>query len=180
MQGTPRYELSFCDTQFDDKYLGSEFYFNDISDKFTSSEAPRSFAPWVRCRFVKNSSGGTLAKGLRVLHNNDATYGPGVAVAGAAGADVEFAGWVNPWISTTTVAANAGFWLVTRGWTQVGYDGSANFAIRDNLSGAASGWVSEATENYTDPWIIGKALEAISSGSAGDLFMALVFNPFAP
>jgi hypothetical protein len=179
MFGPAPKELSFCDTQFDEKLLGTKHYFPNIAEYFAASEAPRGFAPWCIGTFVINKSGGTLAKGIRVLHNNNATYCPGVAVGVAAGADVEFAGFVCPFISTTTVAADAGFWLITKGFTKVGYDGSANFAIRDNLSGAASGWVNEATENYTDPWIIGKALEAKTSGSAGDLIMALVNNPFS-
>lgn len=179
MFSTIKYPLEYTATPDDEKYLGSTCFFPNISQYFASTDAMRGFAAWCIARWVVNKSGGTLAKGLRVLHHNNATYVPGVAVAGAAGADVEFAGFVNPFMTATTVADGYGFWLITEGFTKVGYDGSANFAIRDNLSGAASGWCSEATENYTDPWIIGKALEAKTSGSAGDLISAFVKMPFA-
>lgn len=178
MQGTPRYALSYSGSVEDEKYLGSEFYFNNISGYFASTDSYASFASWCKARFVINKSGGTLAKGVRVLHNTNATYAPGVAVAGVAGADVVFAGFVCPFISTTTVANGDGFWLITEGFTKVTYDGSANFAVGDNLSGAASGHCSEAVGDYTDPWIIGKAGVAKTSGSAGDLIQAFVKLPF--
>ena len=65
-----------------------------------------------------------------------------------------------------------GFSVVTKGVTQVGYDGSANFAIRDNLQGAASGWVSEWSD-YADLHL-GFIMEAKTSGDAGDLLWACV------
>lgn len=178
MYGSPKYPLSYTATPDDEKALGMIQYFSDISSYFASTDAYRGFASWCVARWVVNKSGGTLAKGIRVLHYTNASYPPGVAVGGAAGADVVSAGYVCPFITASTVANGYGFWLITEGFTKVGYDGSANFSVGDNLSGAASGWVSEATENYTDPWIVGKAGEAKTSGSAGDLFQAFVKLPF--
>jgi hypothetical protein len=133
---------------------------------------------WCEAVFVKNLSGGTLAKGLRVLPSTTAAT-PGLrGCLGAAGADVAFVGFVNPFLETSTVAIAAGFWLVIKGFTRVGYDGSATFSVGDTLSGAASGWVSESGETYEDPWCVGFACEAKTSGSAGDLIDAYVNNPF--
>lgn len=178
MYGTPKYPLSYTATPDDEKYLGSLQFFSDISSYFATTDAYYDFAPWCIARWVINKSGGTLAKGLRVLPSTDATYPPGCAVAGAAGADVAFMGFVCPFITSTTVANGAGFWLITEGFTKVGYNGSANFAVGDTLDGAASGWVAESGEVYTDPFIIGFAGEAKTSGSAGDLIQAYVKVPF--
>lgn len=179
MFGTPKYRLGEIVTGGDDAYHGSVHHFSDIANKFPSTSVLFSGSAWCDAVFVKNKSGGTLAKGLRCLVNTNATYGPLRAVAGAAGADVPFAGFVNPFLEgATTVAADAGFWLIIKGFTRVGYDGSANFAVGDALSGAASGWVSESGGNYVDPWCVGFAWEAKTSGSAGDLIDAYVTVPF--
>lgn len=179
MLGTPKYPLHYTGAVDDAKYLGKECYFGNIAQYFASTDAYRACAAWCKARWVINKAGTTLAKGLRVLHKVDATYAPGIATSTAAGADVVFAGYVCPFITASTVADGEGYWLIVEGFTKVGYDGSANFAVSDNLSGAASGWVSEATENYTDPWILGKVGEAKTSGSAGDLIQAFVKMPFA-
>lgn len=180
MFGSPKYPLHYTGVADDEKYLGSICYFANVSQYFASTDAYRSFAAWCIARWVINKSGGTLAKGIRVLTNTNASYPPGSAILGAAGADVVFAGFVCPFISNSTTVANGeGCWIITEGFTKVGYDGSANFAVGDKLSGAASGWCNEATENYTDPWIIGCAGEAKTSGTAGDLIQAFVKVPFA-
>lgn len=174
-----KYPLHYTGAVDDAKYLGAQCYFANISQYFASTDVYRACAAWCVARWVINKAGTTVAKGLRVLHKVDATYAPGIATSTAAGADGVFAGWVNPFQTASTVADGEGYWLITDGFTKVGYDGSANFAVADNLSGAASGWVSEATENYTDPWILGKVGEAKTSGSAGDLICAFVKLPFA-
>lgn len=178
MFGTPKYRLDQVVSGGDDGYHGSMHYFNDIGHYFPSTSAIRAGSAWCLGVFVQNKSNGTLAKGLRCLPSTDSTYGPMRGVLGAAGADVAFCGFVCPFIETTTVADDAGFWLIVKGFTRVGYDGSANFAVGDTLSGAASGWVSESVEDYTDPWTVGFAWEAKTSGSAGDLIDAYVNTPF--
>lgn len=155
----------------DEYSLGQVRWFN--VGKYTTSEADRTLVKGAMCEaiYCSNQSGGTLAPGIRVLWDNDGTdYSPGFATGAAAGADVPFAGFVTPFAGT--IAAGAGFWLITKGVTQVGYDGSANFAVRDNLQGAASGWVSEWS-NYADLHL-GFILEAKTSGTAGDLLWAYV------
>lgn len=178
MFGTPKYRLNQVVSGSDASYEGQIHHFSDINRFFPSTSLLATGAAWCEAVFVKNLSGGTLAKGLRCLPSTTAATGPMRGVLGAAGADVAFCGFVCPFIETTTVAANAGFWLITRGFTRVGYDGSANFAVGDTLSGAASGWVSESGEDYEDPWCVGFAWEAKTSGSAGDLIDAYVTVPF--
>lgn len=130
----------------------------------------------VEAIWVQNKSGGTLAKGIRVGWNNGAdTLGPGRSVGAAVGDETRAAGVVSPWIKDTTVAANKGFWLIVKGPTKVGYDGSATIAIGSPLGGAATGWTKLHVE-VTDPELsfMGYALEAITSGAAGTLFWARV------
>lgn len=174
MFGKPKYGLNRVVSGGDDLYHGTMCYFPDIGSYFPSTSVLRGGSTWCLAVFVKNKSGSTLAKGLRCLPSTDSTYVPYRGVLGAAGADVAFTGFVCPFIETTTVAANAGFWLVIGGFTRVGYNGSANIAVGDTLDGAASGWVAESGEVYTDPFIVGFACEAKSSGSAGDLIDAFV------
>lgn len=178
MFGTPKYRLDQVVSGGDDSYHGTMHYFSDIGHYFPSTSVFHTGAAWCQAVFVKNKSGTTLAKGLRCLPSTDTTYIPLRGVLGAAGADVAFCGFVCPFIETTTVASNAGFWLVIKGMTRVGYNGSASFAVGDTLDGAASGWVAESGEVYTDPFIIGFAAEAKTSGSAGDLIDAYVNCPF--
>jgi hypothetical protein len=143
------------------------FHVKDYTD---ANNPSAQFACKCEAVFVLNKSGGTLAKGLRVLPPTDATYFPGVSCAGAAGAELHHVGVVSPFIRTTTVANGDGFWLITRGLTKVGYNGSANFAVGDKLATAASGWVAEWTD-YTNIFV-GYIAEAKTSGSAGDLLWA--------
>ena len=178
MFGTPKYRIGEVVAGGDAAYHGSIHHFSDIGDRFPSTSIIRGGSAWCVGVFVNNLSGGTLAKGLRVLPSTTAATGPMRGVLGAAGADVAFCGWVNPFLETATVAIGASFWLSIKGFTRVGYDGSANFAVGDTLSGAASGWVSESGETYEDPWCVGFAWEAKSSGSAGDLIDAYVNCPF--
>lgn len=178
MFGTPRYPITYTGAVDDVKYLGRECYFDNLASYAASTDALFTYgAPWCKARWVINKSSGTLAKGVRVLHNNDASYVPGIAVAGVAGADVRFAGFVSPWIDQTTVADGEGFWLITEGFCEVTYDGSANLALRDYIAGAASGHCEEAAADYTE-YTIGCVVEAKTSGSAGDLFWAFVKLPW--
>jgi hypothetical protein len=178
MYGTPKYRLGEVVVGSDAGYVGTRHFFSDIGAKFPSTSVLQAGSAWCEAVFVKNLSGGTLAKGLRVLPSTTAAT-PGLrGCLGAAGADVAFVGFVNPFLETATVAINAGFWLITKGFTRVGYDGSATIAVGDTLSGAASGWVSESGETYEDPWCIGFACEVKTSGSAGDLIDAYVTCPF--
>lgn len=180
MFATIKFGLHETPATFDANYLGATCFFPNISNYFASTDAMRSANAWCIARFVVNKAVATLAKGLRVLHNNDATYCPGIATAGAAGSNVSFAGFVCPFITASTVADGYGYWLILEGFTKVGYDGSASFGVRDDLSGAASGWVDKAVATYGDTgWVLGKALEAKTSGSAGDLISAFVKMPFA-
>lgn len=146
-----------------------------------SASAPMTGSPKCEAVFVINKSGTTLARGRRVVAHTNATYSPGVAVAGLAGVGNSgpFAGVVCPFIEATTVADGYGFWLVTRGLTKVGYDGAANLAVGDKLAPAASGTFKEfdyETQLIED--FCGYAASAISSGSAGDLFWAYVKSVF--
>lgn len=176
MSASKIYDLRFTGTVAkEEDVIGHRATFH-VKD-YTDSEHPTSkFACKCEAVFVLNKSGGTLAKGLRVLAHTNATYFPGVAVAGAAGADVAFAGAVSPFIRASTVADGYGFWLITRGLTKLGYDGAANLAVGDRLQTVASGWVKEWTA--TSEVFCGYAASAITSGSAGDLFWAYLVNAY--
>lgn len=136
---------------------------------------PFTGSPQCEAVYVINKSGGTLARGRRVVAHTNAVYCPGVAVAGLAGVGNSgpFAGVVNPFLASATVAADSGFWLITRGLTKIGYDGAATIAVGDKLAPAANGCVKEfdyETQLLED--FCGYAASAITSGSEGDLFWA--------
>jgi hypothetical protein len=165
------YDLRFTgDVAKEADVLGHKTTFH-VKD-YTDQVHPTSkFACKCEAVFVLNKSGGTLAKGRRVLVSTDATYFPGVAVAGLGGVDVPFVGVVSPFIAGATVADGDGFWLITKGLTKIGYGtGTPNFAVGDKLATAANGCVTEWTD-YTDIFV-GYAGEAKTSGSEGDLMWA--------
>lgn len=143
----------------------------DVKDYVSDALNPSHlYATKCEAVFVLNKSSGTLAKGRRVLPSTTASYYPPVAVAGLGGAEVPFAGVVSPFIAGATVADGAGFWLIVKGLTYMGYDGSANFAIGDDLATAANGTIAEWSD-YTDIFV-GYSAAAKTSGSAGDLHLS--------
>lgn len=142
---------------------------------------PLTGSPRCEAVLVINKSGGTLARGRRVLAHTNAVYGPGVAVGGLAGVgnSAPFAGVVNPFLAAATVAADASFWLIVRGVTKIGYDGSASLSVGDKLAPAANGCVKEYdydTEVLED--FCGYAASEITTGSEGDLFWAYLKSTF--
>ena len=147
-----------------------------ISRYVSSDDLARQFAGvTLDAMLCINKSGGTLTPGLAVLAGGDGTtYGPGVACGGAAGATDHALGYVSPFISESTVAANNAFWLVIGGLTQVQYDGSSDISVGERLELAASGRVA-ATDYLYPGDVVGWSWEAITSSSAaGPKFWALM------
>lgn len=122
----------------------------------------------VEAVWVRNETGGQLTEGTICEWDTGTTYGPGRAVKTVAGDEEAGAGVVGP---GRTVEGDEHFWLIRKGPCKFQYDGSANIAVNDPLATAASGDVKEFVLG-TDPFhaFAGRALEAISSGDAGDLF----------
>lgn len=155
--------------------LGQVSIHKDVDYASTERIKPELSAMNVVARWVKNESGGTLNPGESCTWDTGSTFGPGKAVGGE-GAAGSVCGFVDPYVSS--VANDQCFWLIEEGPTKVCYDGSASLAINDPLATAASGRVAEATLGTTETaYVIGRALEAKSAGSADDLFRAYVQKP---
>lgn len=156
----------------DTTLLGTVFEFEDLNYAASGPVLPRYSGEKVRAMLVINRSGGTLAAGKRLVWETSGEDGPGKAVSGLAGDDAECVGIVDSWINTT-VADNETFLMIIDGPCKLSYDGSATISVGSTIGGTGSG-NTDVYVDGTDQVIayVGKALEAKTSGSAGDLYRA--------
>jgi len=110
---------------------------------------------------VKNESGGTLSAGQIVLHSTS-TEGVGEGV-GAATSAAAVAEGVVPWCITGTIADDANFWLIKKGYCKFLSDGGNDVAAGALVQPAASGRVSAHTAGTNDIYCCGKMIEAIGA-----------------
>lgn len=127
-----------------DHLLGTLREFRDIDYSATGVAAVRSGAI-VRAMWVKNLSGSTLTK-RQCLKWKTAYVKTGVDVAGDNDTPC---GVVDPFLSTT-VAANAYFWMIVEGPCELISDGGSTLADTDIVVCAASGKVNKQTAAPAD------------------------------
>jgi hypothetical protein len=154
---------------------GQEYEFED--EDFTNGtigSCPLRSNRRVRCRVVRNSSGGTLAPKLLVALNASASSAMGVAgqVSGLAGAQAK--GYpVDEWL-TSAVISNDLFYVVVDGYAKVttAGSGSTTIAVGGVVVGAASGLCVAQDTTTTGANLfaqiqnaVGKAVTAVAAAS---------------
>lgn len=121
--------------------------FPDVDWDSTASVKPTLSQDTVRCRWVKNDSGGALLPGYGVRYKA-AYYGMRM---GAVSGDGETChGIVDEYLPAAGVADGKYFWLVQHGPGSVATDGSASIAQNDILVTAAAGKFNEQTAAPAD------------------------------
>lgn len=156
--------------------LGGVYKFRDYDlSGVGDADKPLLSAMEIEAVLVVNNTGDVLTSGTAVKWDTGSTYGPRKAVSAKSGDGDIVNGIVPPYLPSGGIPDGDFFFLITKGPCLVQYDGSANIAISDKLSSAATGYLREfvpGTDEDTE--LAGVALAAKSSGSAGDTFRAFV------
>lgn len=142
-------------------------------DPTTGPDGAATTAMTVEAIWVRNESGGALNPGAPVTWDTS-NLGPGLSIGGNAADDAKTVGVVDPYVSGT-VADDYYFWLIVKGPTKVRYDGSSSLTVGTEIKSAGSGNVSLytfATDDADSKF--GVTIEAKTSGTAGDLFRAVI------
>jgi len=142
--------------------LGKEVQFEDRNLASSEAMKPLLSGMTITARFVKNDSGGTLAKNLAVAWKSGYV---GTRVGGlCAVSPARPAGVVTPYAGAT-IADGANFWVIVRGPCNVVSDGSATIAITDQITPAGSGKIKKVASGTaaTLPGLFGETMEAVTN-----------------
>lgn len=154
----------------DDNFLGAIKQFRDV--EVSGDDRVLKSCATVTAVYVKNTSGGTIARGLGVTFKASAM---GKEIGGLSAANGVCDGVVPYYIPGTTIANNAYFWLIINGPARV------EIGVGDITAGAvaqtlASGKFGTGTLG-TNP--VGHSGRAIDAGTSGNTARIIVNNPFS-
>ena len=155
------------------RYEGMERYFDDRGN-LTQPGARTVGNRLVKCRLVRNTSGGALLPG-HVVPFNYANGTPGTQVNADAGALAIPGGVVDEWLPAAGVANNDLFWLVIEGISKVLVTTGTTIALGDVLVTNGSGAVATiaaapATPTAAQQAVLGRvgtAIQAVTTAAAG-------------
>lgn len=156
--------------QVPEESVGKVKEFPDVNFSASSTVKPRLTNMKVKCRLVKNTSGGALTPGTTVLYETG-YWGTQVDSAGGAG---RVHGIVDEYLPSAGVPANEYFWIVIHGPCKARMEGSASVAEKDPVKAVASGRVDEDGDGLSID-SIGEMMEAGSTTQ--DTLNRIFFNP---
>jgi len=142
--------------------LGKVVEFEDRNWASTDPIKPLLSGMTIKARFVKNDSGGTLAKNLIVAWKSGYV---GTRVGGlCAVSPARPCGVVTPYAGAT-IADGANFWMIVSGPCNVVSDGAATIAITDQITPAGSGKIKKVASGTaaTLPGLFGETMEAVTN-----------------
>lgn len=157
--------------------LGQEGIFADVNHSSSENVKPELSGMSVVAMWVRNGSGGALLPSTGVVWSTT-TGEVGIEVSGAGGADVDWAGIVDPHLPAAGVPNGSHFWIIRNGPAKVIHDGDDTIVAGDLLVAGADGKVdkySGAATAATEPIsVVGRAIETPSANTDGTKFRALV------
>lgn len=145
-----------------DHLLGKVVEFRDIDLSSGSQLQSETTGMPISARFVKNDSGGTLAKNLLVAWKSGYV---GTRVGGLCAVSPARPAGVVTSYAGATIADGANFWMIISGPCKMVSDGASTMAITDQITPAGSGKVKKVASGTaaTLPGLFGEPMEAVTN-----------------
>ncbi len=157
--------------QVPDDAVGMVHDFPDVNWDDSTGVKTKNTNSTVRCRLVRNVSGGTLAPALLVDYKTGSFL---TEVDSLSGTTSYPAGMVDEFVPSAGVPDDDYFWIVVDGPTK-GTDSGSGCTARTPVAAAASGEIADASSPPTDN-DVGLADAAIAADATGRIYLRLPYT----